>query len=166
LLVTGLAVAVVLALAGFMVAHARAAVCHVTGDRIIWAEQETQEEGVSQSPPPDLLSRADQLAVCGEGQLLVLASAGQGAVQAGPAVSLVVYREPGEVENDPTARQRGVQTIVDAAFAKAQAVRPPDPAATSSGCSPRSHPSEALASPTCGCRHWACRPSIRPTCVS
>ena len=125
LLAAGLAVAVVLALAGFMVARARAAVCHTTGDRIIWAEQETQEEGVSQSPPPDLLSRADQLAACGEGQLLMLASAGQGAVQVGPAVSLIVYREPGEVENDPTARQHGVQTIVDTAFAKAQTVRPP-----------------------------------------
>ena len=108
-----------------MVAHARAAVCDATGDRVIWAEQETQEEGMSQSPPPDLLTRADQLAACGEGQLIVLASAGQGAVQAGPAVSLIVYREPGEVENDPTARQHGVQTIVDAAFAKAQMVRPP-----------------------------------------
>src|SRR5690349_20903527 len=125
LVAAGHAVAVVLALAGLMVAHARAAVCHAAGDRIIWAEQETQEEGVSQTPPPDLLSHADQLAACGEGQLILLASAGQGAVQADPAVSLVVYREPGEVENDPTARQHGVQTIVDAAFAKAQTVRPP-----------------------------------------
>ncbi len=125
LLAGGLAVAVVLALVGFMVARARAAVCHATGDRIIWAEQETQEEGVSQSPPPDLLTRADQLAACGEGQLIMLACAGQGAVQAGPAVSLVVYREPGEVENDPTARQHGVQAIVDAAFARALTVRPP-----------------------------------------
>jgi outer membrane protein OmpA-like peptidoglycan-associated protein len=125
LLAAGLAVAVILALVGFMVAHARAAVCHATGDRIIWAEQETREEGVSQSPPPDLLTRADQLSACGEGQLIMLAGAGQGAVQAGPAVPLVVYREPGEVENDPTARQHGVQAIVDAAFARAQAVRPP-----------------------------------------
>jgi outer membrane protein OmpA-like peptidoglycan-associated protein len=125
LLAAGLAVVVVLALAGFMVAHARAAVCHATGDRIIWAEQETQEEGVSQDPPPDLLSRAGQLAACGEGQLIMLASAGQGAVQAGPAVSLIVYREPGEVENDPTAREHGVQAIVGAAFARAQTVRPP-----------------------------------------
>ena len=39
LLAAGLAVADVLALAGFMVAHARAAVCHPTGDRVIWAEQ-------------------------------------------------------------------------------------------------------------------------------
>lgn len=125
LLAAGLAVVLVLALAGFMVIHARAAVCHATGDRIIWAEQETQEEGVSQDPPPDLLSRADQLAACGEGQLIMLASAGQGAVQAGPAVSLIVYREPGEVENDPTAREHGVQAIVGAAFARAQTVRPP-----------------------------------------
>jgi outer membrane protein OmpA-like peptidoglycan-associated protein len=125
LLAAGLAVAVILALAGFMVAHARATVCHATGDRVIWAEQETQEEGVNRSPPPDLLSRADQLAACAEGQLVMLVGAGQGAVQAGPAVSLIVYREPGEVENDPTARQHGVQTMVDTAFAKARTVRPP-----------------------------------------
>jgi outer membrane protein OmpA-like peptidoglycan-associated protein len=121
----GLAVVVVLALAGFMVVRARESACHAAGDRIIWAEQETQEEGASQSPSPDLLARADQLAACGEGQLVTLVSAGQGAVQAGPAVSLIVYREPGEVENDPAARQHGVQTIVDAAFTRAQAVRPP-----------------------------------------
>jgi hypothetical protein len=125
LLAGGLAVAVVLALAAFMVVRTRDSACHATGGRIIFAEQETQEEGTSQSPPPDLLSRADQLAACGEGQLVMLVSAGQGAVQAGPAVSLVVYREPGEVENDPTARRHGVQTLVDGAFAKAQAVRPP-----------------------------------------
>jgi outer membrane protein OmpA-like peptidoglycan-associated protein len=125
LLAAGLVVAVVLALAGFAVARARASACHATGDRIVWAQQETQEEGASQSPPPDLLSRADQLAACGEGQLVMLVSAGQGAVQAGPAASLVVYREPGEVENDPAARQRGVQAIVDGAFAQARAVRPP-----------------------------------------
>jgi outer membrane protein OmpA-like peptidoglycan-associated protein len=121
----GLAVAVVLALAGFMVVRARAAACDTTGDRIIWAQQETQEEGGITSPPSDLLSRADQLAACDEGQLVMLVSAGQGAVQAGPAVSLIVYREPGEVENDPTARQHGVQTIVDTAFARARTVRPP-----------------------------------------
>ena len=125
LLAAGLVAAVVLALAGFMVARAEGAACRATGDRIIWAEQETQEEGASESPPPDLLVRADQLAACGEGQLVMLVSAGQGAVQAGPVVSLVVYREPGEVENDPAARQRGVQTIVDVAFDRAQAVLPP-----------------------------------------
>ena len=119
------AAALVLALAGFMVARAEDAACHTSGDRIIWAQQETQEEGVSESPPPDLLERADQLAACGEGQLVMMVGAGQGAVQAGPVVSLVVYREPGEVENDPAARQHGVQTIVDVAFARAQAVRPP-----------------------------------------
>jgi outer membrane protein OmpA-like peptidoglycan-associated protein len=125
LLAAGLGVAVVLALAGFMVSRAQATACHSTGDRIIWAQQETQEEGAGQSPPADLLARADQLAACQEGQLVMLVSAGQGAVQAGPAVSLVVYREPGEVENDPTARQHGVQTIVDGAFAKTRMVRPP-----------------------------------------
>ena len=125
MLAGGLALAVVLALAGFAVVRARAAVCHATGDRIVWAQQETQQEGASTSPPADLLSRAGQLAACGEGQLAMLVSAGQGAVQAGPAVSLVVYREPGEVENDPTARQHGVQAIIDAAFARAGAVRPP-----------------------------------------
>jgi outer membrane protein OmpA-like peptidoglycan-associated protein len=125
LLVAGLVVAIVVALAGFAVGRARASGCRATGDRIIWAEQETQEEGAEQNPPADLLSRAGQLASCGEGQLVTLVSAGQGAIQAGPAVSLVVYREPGEVENDPTARQRGVQNILNEAFARAQAARPP-----------------------------------------
>ena len=125
LLVGALAAAVVLALGGFMVARARTTACHRAGNRIIWAQQETQEEGVSQSPPSDLLTRAGQLAACGEGQLVVLLGGGQGAVQAGPAVSLVVYREPGEVENDPAARQRGVQAIVDGVLAKARETRPP-----------------------------------------
>ncbi len=124
-LAVGLAVVIALALAGYMVVRARGAACQASGDRIIWAEQVTQQEGDSSSPPPALLSRADQLAACGGGQLVMLRGAGQGAVQAGPAVSLVVYREPGEVENDPTARQHGVQNLVDAAFTAAQSVRPP-----------------------------------------
>jgi len=78
-----------------------------------------------QDPVTDLLNAADQLSACGEGQLRILRGAGQGAVQAGPAVSLRVYREPGEVENDPTARQSEVQNLVDRAFHRAQAVRPP-----------------------------------------
>jgi outer membrane protein OmpA-like peptidoglycan-associated protein len=125
LLAGGLAVAVVLVLAGFAVARARASACRATGDRIIWAEQESQQEGASSIPPADLLSRADQLASCGEGQLVTLVGAGQGAVQGGPVTSLVVYREPGEIENDPAARQRGVQNIVDGAFARAQQVPAP-----------------------------------------
>ena len=58
LLASGLAVAVVLGLAGFAVARARASACHATGDRIIWAQQESRQEGASSSPPADLLSRA------------------------------------------------------------------------------------------------------------
>lgn len=124
-LAASVAVISVLALAGFVVVRARGAACHPSGDRIIWAEQVTQQEGDNPNPPPDLVSRADELAACGGGQLIVLRAAGQGAVQAGPAVSLVVYREPGEIEKDPTARQRGIQKLVDGAFAAAESVRPP-----------------------------------------
>lgn len=96
--------------------------CH---GNIIWAGQLTQEEGDSPTPPADLMTRAGQLAACGGGRLVFLQGAGQGAVQAGAVVSLRIYREPGEVENDPTARQDKVQTLVRRAFLAAQSVRPP-----------------------------------------
>ena len=96
--------------------------CH---GNIIWAGQLTQEEGDSPAPPAGLMTRADQLAACGGGRLVFLQGAGQGAVQAGAVVSLRIYREPGEAENDPTARQNKVQTLVRRAFVAAQSVRPP-----------------------------------------
>lgn len=99
--------------------------CSSAQDRIIWADQETGEEGYSATPPPGLVARADALASCGGGQLEMLAGAGQGGVQAGPAVSLTVYREPGEVENDPTTRLADVQRLLTAAFARARSTRVP-----------------------------------------
>jgi outer membrane protein OmpA-like peptidoglycan-associated protein len=83
------------------------------------------EEGDNPDPPVGLVSQADRLAACAEGQLIMLRGAGQGGIQAGPALSLRIYREPGELENDATARQNKVQALVELAFKIAQASRPP-----------------------------------------
>jgi outer membrane protein OmpA-like peptidoglycan-associated protein len=125
LLAGGLAVAAVLGLTGFMMINARRDACSAAGDEIISAQQVTAEEGTAPSPPPGLVSQADKFAACGGGELIMIRGAGQGGVQAGPAVSLRVYREPGEVENDPTARQNKVQSLITRAFEAAQASRPP-----------------------------------------
>ena len=99
--------------------------CPSAQDRIIWADQETAEEGNSASPPPGLVDRAEALASCGGGQLDLLAGAGEGGVQVGPAVSLSVYREPGELENDPTTRLLDVHRLIANALRRAQAARVP-----------------------------------------
>ena len=125
MLAGGLAVTAVAALVGFMMVRARSAACSAANDEIIWAAQVTAEEGSSSSPPPGLLNQADELASCGGGKLIMIRGAGQGGVQAGPPVSLTVYREPGELENDPTARQNKVQALVDQAFRTAGYTRPP-----------------------------------------
>lgn len=125
LLAAGLAVAAVLAVVGFMTERARSSSCTATGDRIISAGQVTAQEGTDSSPPPGLVAQADKFASCGGGELILLRGAGQGAVQAGPAASLRIYREPGEVENDVTARQNKVQALVQRAFRTAAAIRPP-----------------------------------------
>ena len=57
---------------------------------------------------------------CGEGQLIMIRGAGHGGVQVGAAVSLRIYREPGEPENDPTARQNKVKTLVAQAFKRVE----------------------------------------------
>jgi len=124
LLAGGLAAAAVLGLAGFMMVNARRDACSASGDEIISAQQVTAEEGGAASPPPGLVSQADTFAACGGGQLIMIRGAGQGGVQAGPPVSLRIYREPGEVENDPTARENKVQSLVTRAFEAAQASRP------------------------------------------
>lgn len=98
--------------------------CRAHG-QIISADQITAEEGTDASPPPGLVSYADRFAACGGGQLLVLRGAGEGGVQAGPAVSLRIYRERGELENDPTAQAAKVQNLVDSAFRVAQRMVPP-----------------------------------------
>ena len=105
--------------------HLHRPACPAASSEIIWAQQVTAEEGSNPDPPPGLVSQADRLAACGEGQLITLRGAGQGGVQAGPAVSLRIYREPGEPENDATARQNKVLALVGQAFKTAQASRPP-----------------------------------------
>jgi outer membrane protein OmpA-like peptidoglycan-associated protein len=109
------AVAVVVAFA--VRAHGQG--CTASSGPIIWADQVTAEEGNSSSPPADLLARADALAACGGGQLVLIRGAGRGAVQAGPAVSLQVDRAPGEPENDPTARNAAVSQLLSTAFRNA-----------------------------------------------
>jgi outer membrane protein OmpA-like peptidoglycan-associated protein len=99
--------------------------CPAASSEIIWAQQVTAEEGDNPDPPPGLVSQTERFAACAEGQLIMLRGAGQGGVQVGPAVSLRIYREPGELENDATARQNKVQALVGQAFKTAQASRPP-----------------------------------------
>jgi outer membrane protein OmpA-like peptidoglycan-associated protein len=99
--------------------------CPAKPGEIVSAQQVTAEEGYSSAPPPGLINQAEAFATCGDGQLLLLESAGQGAVQAGPVISLRIYREPGEPENDPTARQADVDALIDHAFKYAAGIRPP-----------------------------------------
>jgi hypothetical protein len=114
-----------LGVAGFMMARARTPKCASEDDKIISADQVTQQEGDNLHPPPDLVTVAERLASCGVGQLILIRSAGQGGVQAGPAASLRIYREPGEIENDPTARAAKVRQLIAHAFTVAAATRPP-----------------------------------------
>jgi outer membrane protein OmpA-like peptidoglycan-associated protein len=99
--------------------------CTTSRGTIIWADQVTAEEGDNASPPADLVARADALASCGGGQLILIRGAGQGGVQAGPAVALQVYRAPGEPENDPTARNTAVQQLLTKAFQTAAYTQAP-----------------------------------------
>jgi outer membrane protein OmpA-like peptidoglycan-associated protein len=124
LLAGGLAGALVLALVGFMMVRARNTACSSAGDEIISAQQVTAEEGYDPRPPAGLVTQADTFASCGEGKLILDSGAGQGGVQTGPVVSLRIYREPGELENDPTARQNKVQRLAAQAFRTALATRP------------------------------------------
>jgi outer membrane protein OmpA-like peptidoglycan-associated protein len=105
--------------------RAHAQTCTTANDTIVWAAQVTAEEGSTSTPPPGLIARADALASCGGGQLVLIKGAGQGGVQAGPAVSLRIYRAPGELENDPTVRAAAVQQLVDKAFRYAATVQAP-----------------------------------------
>ena len=126
LLAAGLAVAAGLGLAGFMTARAHSPDCaSAAHDEVIDATQVTQEEGNNPTPPPGLVSQADRLASCGGGELFLDRGAGQGGVQAGSAISLRIYREPGEVENDPQARARKVRQLLTHALRTSDAIRPP-----------------------------------------
>ncbi len=120
LLLAGAVVAIVTYLV-----HAHDQACPEAGGEIIWADQVTQEEGDNSRPPADLVGQAERLASCGGGQLILIRGAGQGGVQAGPAISLHVYREPGQIENDPTARNKDVQQLIEHAFQAAETVRVP-----------------------------------------
>jgi outer membrane protein OmpA-like peptidoglycan-associated protein len=105
-------------------ARARGQACPAHGE-IIVADQVTQEEGYDPAPPAGLVNRADQLASCGNGDLILDRGAGQGGLRAGPAVSLRIYREPGQVENDPTARENEVRQLITRAFRSAGKTRVP-----------------------------------------
>ena len=85
----------------------------------------TKEKGDDPTPPADLVDRADQLASCSGGELVLIRGAGQGGVQAGPPLSLRIDREPGQLEHDPTARQTAVQHLIDDAFQHARNTRAP-----------------------------------------
>jgi outer membrane protein OmpA-like peptidoglycan-associated protein len=121
----GLAATACLGLVGFMVARAHAPQCASAGDTIIFADQVTQEEGSNPQPPPGLADEAERFASCGGGQLVLIRGGGQGGVQAGPAISLRIYRDAGQIENDPTARINKVQQLITQAFETAEATVPP-----------------------------------------
>jgi outer membrane protein OmpA-like peptidoglycan-associated protein len=105
--------------------HVHRQECPPASSELIWAQQVTAEEGDDPDPPAGLVGQADRLAACGEGQLIMLRGAGQGGVQAAPDIPLRIYREPGEPENDATARQNKVQGLIGQAFRAAQRSRPP-----------------------------------------
>jgi outer membrane protein OmpA-like peptidoglycan-associated protein len=121
-LIAGVLIASAAAAAAVQMARAHAQACGAHGQLIV-GQQVTAEEGASLSPPPGLLSQADRLAACGGGQLIMIRGAGQGGVQAGPDVPLRVYREPGQLENDPIVRQAKVAALVQSAFRNAQHTR-------------------------------------------
>ena len=125
LLSAGLVATAGVGLAGFMLARAHSPDCASSDNKIIWANQITQEEGNNPNPPAGFASQAERFASCGAGQLILDVGAGQGGLQVGPASSLRIYREPGEIENDPAARENKVRQLVTHAFQIAEATRAP-----------------------------------------
>ncbi len=119
-LLAGILAAAVLAGVAVLVVHAHGSGCSAAHDEIIWADQVTNEEGDDPTPPGDLIGRADQFASCGGGELLLIRAAGQGGVEAGRPVSLRIDREPGQLEQDPAARQMAVQHLIGNAFRRAR----------------------------------------------
>jgi outer membrane protein OmpA-like peptidoglycan-associated protein len=105
------------------VIRARESACSSAGDQIIAANQVTAEEGGQPSPPAGLMNEAQSLAACAGGQLVIIEGAGQRGVQPLRPVSLRIYREPGELENDPAARQIAVQNRIERAFRAAWVAR-------------------------------------------
>src|SRR5215470_12383429 len=116
-LTTALVLAV-LVVAAVMVARARATECRTAPAKLIVATQVTAEEGYDPAPPPGLVSRAVHLASCSGGTLLMLRAAGQGG-QASAPVTLRVYREPGQLENDPVVRAKAIRALISRTFQRA-----------------------------------------------
>ena len=119
------ALATVLCLAAFaltavMVVHARASACRTPPATLIDATQVTAEEGYSPAPPAGLVNRAEYLASCSGGTLIMLRAAGQGG-QADSPVTLRLYREPGQLENDSTARASAIRALIGRALGTALA---------------------------------------------
>lgn len=90
---------------------------------LIFAMQRTQEEGAP-LVPAELRARAEELAASRNARLVVVQAAGDGGRQAGPTVELRVDREPGQPENDPTARRAGADRLLDGAITMATATPP------------------------------------------
>ncbi len=111
-----------LVFAGIMIVRAHASQCRTPQATLIDAAQTTAEEGYDPTPPPALISRAEHLSACGGGTLLILRAAGLGAQAAAP-VSLRVYRDPGQPENDPIARADAIRARIGGAFRRAFATR-------------------------------------------
>jgi outer membrane protein OmpA-like peptidoglycan-associated protein len=99
------------ALATVMIVHARASECRTPPATLIDAAQVTAEEGFDPTPPAGLTSRAEYLASCSGGTLLLLRAAGRGAQSIAP-VRLRAYREPGQLENDPIARASAIRRLI------------------------------------------------------
>jgi outer membrane protein OmpA-like peptidoglycan-associated protein len=109
-------VTAVLVTATVMVIRAHATGCSPSQGTIIWADQVTAEEGDDPRPPAGLVAQSDALAACGAGRLLLVRAAGAGGVQAAPPLSLRIYREPGQLEHDPTARLAAVHRLIGRGF--------------------------------------------------
>lgn len=109
---------VALAFVGIMIVRAHASQCRTPSTTLIEAAQTTAEEGYDPTPPPALVSRADRLSSCAGGTLLILQAAGSGA-QVAAHVSLRVYRDAGQPENDPIARGRAIRARIGGAFRRA-----------------------------------------------
>jgi outer membrane protein OmpA-like peptidoglycan-associated protein len=120
-------VLIVGALAGIVAQseHVASQGCSAAHDEIIVATQVSRQEGNNSSPPPGLVDQADRLASCGGGELILDRGAGQGGVQTGSAISLRIYREPGELENDPQARASKVGQLITQAFRHSDTTQPP-----------------------------------------
>jgi len=93
-------------------------------ETLVFARQVTAGESTVEVPD-GLVDHAVHAAESGTPELKVVEAAGRSGTLAGPAVPLVVEREPGQPENDPRARRDGVVRLVDDALARAAAAPVP-----------------------------------------